>query len=488
LGCGRSAALRVTPALANSLLHCPLPKHDIEAAYDAAWANSLQQLNESHSHFAPRDVMRIVLEQMQHLGVSGNHIADRVKASLAQSPEIVPLRTRPGCERYSTQQMWQMEERLLGIVDDLKSRPGLTVSAKQAQKAIEKVPNKVKRRAHKPIQEQKDAAHYLQTEKGAIKVLAGSAGTGKSTSLAMVVAGCQAAGYKVVGGALSGAAKEELAAKTGIECHTVARILYHAERSQGEQIWDRVKHHDAKQYVRVLRGRRTYARDVPRLDANTVVIIDEAGMLDSRTLLRLVTQIQKAQATLIIAGDEKQAPPIGAGGPFAHLKRRLGFAELTTNQRQRDPLDKQAVQDIREGRAAEALANYEHRGRITIAKDRDAAIKEAVAKWVSNGGLKNPAESLIFTQTREEARYANFLVQQARQKRSAIPQLVHVTVGQERIYAGDRVLFHTAYRPVGIENGFRGTVLHVDPIRRELTVELDRAPQNSPAKRSLHPS
>ena len=40
--------------------------------------------------------------------------------------------------------------------------------------------------------------------------------------------------------------------------------------------------------------------------------------------------------------------------------------------------------------------------------------------------------------------------------------LPSVRVGEDRFCIGDRVLFHKPYRPLAIENGYRGTVVGVD--------------------------
>ena len=65
-------------------------------------------------------------------------------------------------------------------------------------------------------------------------------------------------------------------------------------------------------------------------------------------------------------------------------------------------------------------------------------------------------------------------------KGSRTPRILSVRHGEERFYRGDRVLFHKPYRQLGLENGYRGTVVSLDPIRRELKVRLDC--QNDSAK------
>jgi hypothetical protein len=82
------------------------------------------------------------------------------------------------------------------------------------------------------------------------------------------------------------------------------------------------------------------------LGAETV-IIDEASMLTEEMLGATLDAVRGAKRVILI-GDPRQLPPIGAGRPFVDLERRLapvnrhalfprvatGFAELTVRRRQ----------------------------------------------------------------------------------------------------------------------------------------------------------
>jgi hypothetical protein len=79
------------------------------------------------------------------------------------------------------------------------------------------------------------------------------------------------------------------------------------------------------------------------------VIIDETSMMTEEMLAALLEAVGGAKRILLV-GDHRQLPPIGAGRPFADIVRRLqpdrveslfpkvakGYAELTFNWRQ-DP-------------------------------------------------------------------------------------------------------------------------------------------------------
>jgi ATP-dependent exoDNAse (exonuclease V) alpha subunit len=70
-------------------------------------------------------------------------------------------------------------------------------------------------------------------------------------------------------------------------------------------------------------------RGQERLDARTVLVVDEAGMLGSRKLGRLLDHAEQAQAKVVWVGDDRQLAAIDAGGGFHALRLRLGASELT---------------------------------------------------------------------------------------------------------------------------------------------------------------
>ncbi len=350
-------------------------------------------------------------------------------------------------------------------MDGLRQRNGATVDAK----LFHRLEGKYQHLDH----EQVAAAKHLLTEKSAIRIMTGIAGAGKSTTLAAVKDGLESAGFTVIGGALSGAAKEELAEKTNMSSRTIASYLYHMEKSTSEKIADRLIH-DGKQLVRAAAGLSTTKFTKVGLDSKSVLILDEVGMLGTETLLRLLRLVEKAGATAILVGDTKQLQPIDGGGPLKLLADRLPTAHLSVNRRQRDPDDQAAVAALREGRTREALTSYAERGRLSVGLDRSHAIRSLVAAWSQAGGPENSAQHSIFTQTRAEAAEVNRQCQKAMLKGSRTPHILSVRHGEEQFYRGHRVLFHKPYRQLGIENGYRGTVVSLDPIRRELKVRLDR--------------
>ena len=123
-----------------------------------------------------------------------------------------------------------------------------------------------------------------------LALVVGYAGTGKSAMLGVAREAWEAEGYQVSGAALSGIAAESLEAGSGIGSRTIASL---------EHGW-------------------AQGRDV--LTARDVLVIDEAGMIGSRQMERVLSAADAAGAKVVLVGDAEQLQAIeaGAGVPGAH--------------------------------------------------------------------------------------------------------------------------------------------------------------------------
>ena len=190
---------------------------------------------------------------------------------------------------------------------------------------------------------------------------------------------------------------------------------------------------------------------------------------------RILKHAIKARATVLLVGDDSQLQPINAGGPFHHLVKTLKATTLSQNWRQKDGADRQAVQNIREGKAVEALKSYQQRERVIVGKTRRDAVHKLVEQWRRSGGVERPREHVIFTETRLEAREINRLCQQERLRKEGGPTPPCLQHHTEKYFVGDRVLFHKADRMRGVENGYRGSIISLNQKTQTIRVQLDEA-------------
>lgn len=162
-----------------------------------------------------------------------------------------------------------------------------------------------------------------------VSVLIGSAGTGKTTLLKVLcdVPEIDQAGVLLL--APTGKARVRLEAQTGREGKTIAQFLLALGRYQGDT------------------GRYFVSGSEKKASECRTVIIDECSMLTEEQLAAVLDAVERVQR-LVLVGDPRQLPPIGAGRPFLDIVRRLaptnvdgifpkcgpGYAELTIPRRQ----------------------------------------------------------------------------------------------------------------------------------------------------------
>ena len=147
-------------------------------------------------------------------------------------------------------------------------------------------------------------------------------------------------GYRVHGAALSGIAAEGLQKSAGIQSRTLA---------SWELSWKHGKHD---------------------LQKGDVLVIDEAGMVSSRQLATFIDAAERVGAKVVLLGDPEQMQPINAGAAFRALWERIGYADITTIQRQRQEDDRKATVAFGKGRTAEGLNIYAAKGAIRASQTR----------------------------------------------------------------------------------------------------------------------
>lgn len=143
--------------------------------------------------------------------------------------------------------------------------------------------------------EQTDALAHITDERD-LGIVVGHAGTGKSAMLGVAREAWQAAGYEVRGAALSGIAAENLESGSGIASRTIASM---------EHGWQQ--------------GRNL-------LTIRDVLVIDEAGMVGTRQLERVLSHAAEAGAKVVLVGDPQQLQAIEAGAAFRSIHERHGGA------------------------------------------------------------------------------------------------------------------------------------------------------------------
>jgi ATP-dependent exoDNAse (exonuclease V) alpha subunit len=186
-----------------------------------------------------------------------------------------------------------------------------------------------------------------------VALVVGRAGTGKTFALGIARHAWQLEGYRLLAAAPTGIATMSLQGEGFEEVATCDRLLLDLEKGHEQ------------------------------LDARTVLVVDEAGMVGSRKLTRLLEHADRAQAKVVLVGDDRQLAPIDAGGGFRALRLRLGAAELTENRRQQQAWEREALELVRSGLVEEAVAAYQAHGRVVAADSKPAATLALLQDWLT---------------------------------------------------------------------------------------------------------
>jgi conjugative relaxase-like TrwC/TraI family protein len=279
-----------------------------------------------------------------------------------------------------------------------------------------------------------------------VAVLVGRAGTGKTFALGIARHAWQLDGYRPLATAPTGIATLSLQGEGFEEVATCDRLLGDLDRGQEQ------------------------------LDARTVLVVDEAGMLGSRKLTRLLEHAEQAQAKVVLVGDDRQLASIDAGGGFRALRLRLGASELVENRRQHQAWEREALELVRSGLVEDAVAAYRAHDRVVCADSKPAATLALLQDWWTawQQAEGDPAqEVVVLAARRAEVDRLNSACQELLAARGRLGS-ERLQVEDRQLAVGDRVVTgHNAIAELGVANGTRGVVTALDPHARTLTVRLD---------------
>jgi Ti-type conjugative transfer relaxase TraA len=397
----------------------------------------LAAITHQQSTFTRRDLARLV----------DRHTADAEQFATAMavveaSPELVRVGV-DGCgqARFSTREMLGVEQRLEAASYDLAGRLGHGVGEGAREKALAG--------AERMLEGEQLAAFEHVTGGPDLSVVVGYAGTGKSTMLGVARTAWEASGYRVRGAALSGIAAEGLQGGAGIESRTLASL---------EHGW-------------------ANGRDL--LAAGDVLVVDEAGMVGSRQMERVLSVARDAGAKVVLVGDPEQLQAIEAGAAFRAVTERIGGVEITEVRRQREEWQQAATRDLATGRTAEALARYEAAGMVREHARLEEARAELVAGWNAARQQSPEASQIMLAHRRVDVRALNDQARALRQEAGELGMDHVLPTGRgERAFAeGDRLYFLKNERSLGVKNGTLGTVERIrgEGLGASLVVRLDGA-------------
>ncbi|MBZ9766561.1 Ti-type conjugative transfer relaxase TraA [Mesorhizobium sp. CA6] len=395
---------------------------------------ALDAITHQQSTFTRKDIAKFA-----HRHSDGIEQFNAVRGAISGAPDLVELgKDGRGEDRFTTRQMIETEQRLHRAADRLAAEGRHAGSQTHREAALAHA----KHRGLALSDEQTGALDHITDARG-LGVVVGFAGTGKSAMLGVARQVWAAAGFEVRGAALSGIAAENLESGSGIASRTIASM---------EHNWGQ-------------------GRDL--LTASHVLVIDEAGMVGTRQLERVLSHAADVGAKVVLVGDPQQLQAIEAGAAFRSLHERHRGVEIGQVRRQREDWQRDATRDLATGKVSDAISAYDEKGMVHQAASRDEALSDLVERWDRDRQADPEASRIILTHTNDEVRALN---QAARERMRAAGDLeddvqVEVERGARKFAGGDRVMFLRNERGLAVKNGTLGVIEEVSV--HGMTVQTD---------------
>ncbi|MGI4794676.1 MAG: Ti-type conjugative transfer relaxase TraA, partial [Janthinobacterium lividum] len=387
---------------------------------------ALDAITRMQSTFTTRDLAMFV-----HRHSDGKEQYDQVVGAVRASPELVALgQDGRGQERFTSREMIAVEHRLEHAGNQLGRRQehGLLASTSRGLGADARSDGLV-------LGSDQQAALEHVVQGPDLSLVVGYAGTGKSAMLGVARDEWERSGYTVRGAALSGIAAESLEGGSGITSRTIASLEY--QWGQGREL----------------------------LGSRDVLVIDEAGMIGTRQMERVLSAARDAGAKVVLVGDPEQLQAIEAGAAFRALAERHGAREITEIRRQREEWQQGATKALATGRTAEAVHSYDSHGMVQAADTREQARAELVDRWDTQRLAVRDQTRIILTHTNAEVRDLNLAARERLRDTGELGDDVTVSAdrGARDFAVGDRIMFLKNERGLGVKNGSLGEIEQVTP-------------------------
>ena len=344
-------------------------------------------------------------------------------------PEVVSLSdVKDGpVTRYTTKSVLQAERQVLHAADGLAKNKRHDLNEKRRAKTL----------AAKEFagisREQAQAFRHATGPEG-LAIIDGQAGTGKSYTMAAIRKAYEAQGHKVIGLAPTNAVAQDMVRDGFARATTIHSELFAVKN--GRKAWD----------------------------SRTVLMVDEAAMIDTKLMAEVTTFANQANAKLILVGDDRQLSSIDRGGMFAVLKDRHGAAELSEVRRQSRNDDRRAAELMAEGNFHDALARYDAKGGIKWTRTQEEALAALVRKWAADTKADPSKTRFVFAYTNDDVSKLNFAIRKVRREREELGKdhKFKTKRGEEAYAAGDRLQIIGTDKQRGLLNGHAGTIAKIE--------------------------
>jgi len=383
----------------------------------------VELMTQQRATFKGRDLDRVLSKQIKDSEQRGVFVKE-----ILTRPEIVGLsEVKDGpVTRYTTTSVLEAERQVLHAAKGLAANRQHGVKERFRAKIFSA-------RDFAGISREQAQAFLHATGPEGLAIIDGQAGTGKSYSMAAIRKAYESQGHHVIGLAPTNAVAQDMGRDGFARATTIHSELF-----------------------AVKNGRTAWSN-------RTVLMVDEAAMIDTKLMAQITSFANQANAKLILVGDDRQLSSIDRGGMFAVLRDQHGAAELSEVRRQSRNDDRRAAELMAEGNFHDALARYDTKGGIKWTRTQDEALAALVRKWAADTKAEPSKTRFVFAYTNDDVSKINFAIRQVRRERGELGEDHKFATkrGQEAYATGDRIQIIGTDKERGLLNGHAGTITKI---------------------------
>lgn len=300
---------------------------------------SIEHNLEGNSIVEERELLTKALDVRKHLG---KYTIDDIKTEISNRLDNKDLLQEQGEKgtRYTTKEMQDLERENISIVTSSKGKVKEIESQQEVKEHLKDWEAFKSKEAGKEVtlnEEQRNAAEAILTSKDQVVGIQGRAGVGKSFSLSFVKSEAERNGLEFRAFTPTTKAADNLR-QDGIEANTVAKLK--EEIKTGE------------------------------LKKGGIWVIDEAGMVDARSMNTILKTAKERETKVVLVGDTRQHEAVQAGRAFDQLmKEGMQTKEISQIVRQKEENFRELVKDLSQGKTDNAINKVKNVGNVYEIKD-----------------------------------------------------------------------------------------------------------------------
>ena len=365
-------------------------------------------------------------------GLMGREAVGTAIERLGRNPEIERLEpkkptaeSRAGMahtEVYSTRHNLGLEQAVKDMVASMAADTGHRLPEAVVKQKVETLLEQ----GYPLSQEQSLAIRHATVQGGRVAVIEGAAGSGKTTTLRPITDLHREHGYEIVPTAVAWRTAVALGDDCDARPYCVDKLLKLAASGQIE------------------------------IGRNTLIVVDEAGMLSTRQAHHILQLSERHGAKVVFAGDTRQQQPVEAGPGLRLIRDVAGsvrvdrirrqkadledvlvhvhgetpeqarFRAGLTNPKERDAIladyeamERKPVFDpwqvtvseaFRDGEAARAIEAWHLRNRLHLCHDEEKTLTKLVDDWARHAKAEPDSSAVVLARTRAETRALSWLM------------------------------------------------------------------------------